>query len=230
MFPRSSSKACRAVRTPDAVITLVDALSQQLDLEKVPVAEGITVYRNLAWVPSRALLPDREGDRTDWTEAAGDDLRGAEPALIDPDGPVGAIGEVPGTGDLLVASSSDERWQLRVGQSFLPTSRENVERLWVSPYTLTHSALNSWIGEELRPLGVDLSWRREFDNQRRLELGATVCGNNDASGALLAWRGFAWHDRLSYYGETLPLPTFEAFHDAFGNPSAGKGLHLVERG
>ena len=103
-----------AVETPDAVITLVDALSQQLDLEKVPVAEGITVYRNLAWVPSRALLPDREGDRTDWTEAAGDDLRGAEPALIDPDGPVGAIGEVPGTGEVLVASSSDERWQLRV--------------------------------------------------------------------------------------------------------------------
>ncbi len=108
---------------------------------------------------------------------------------------------------------TDQRWQLRVGQSFLPTSRENVERLWVSPYTLTHSALNSWIGEELRPLGVDLSWRREFDNQRRLELGATVFGNNDASGALLAWRGFAWHDRLSYYGETLPLPPLASLGD-----------------
>ena len=99
-----------------------------------------------------------------------------------------------------------QRWQLRAGQFFLPTSLENVEKLWVSPYTLTHSALNSWIAEEFRPLGVDLSWRRELDDGRSWELGASVYTHNDASGALLAWRGFAWHDRLSYFGETLPLP------------------------
>ncbi|MCB1633638.1 MAG: hypothetical protein KDI51_03560 [Xanthomonadales bacterium] len=106
-----------------------------------------------------------------------------------------------------------QRWQLRGGQFFLPTSMENIERGWVSPYTLTHSALNSWIGEEFRPLGLDLSWRRALDEQRSLELAATVFQGNDASGALLAWRGFAWHDRVSVYGEALPLPDLFSLRD-----------------
>jgi hypothetical protein len=114
----------------------------------------------------------------------------------------------------------DRRWagaeqhlQLRVGQFFLPTSLENVEALWVSPYSLTHSALNSWIGEEFRPLGADLRWRRALDSGQQIELGLTAFGGNDSSGALLAWRGFAWHDRLSLYGETLPLPALFSLAD-----------------
>ncbi len=100
----------------------------------------------------------------------------------------------------------DQRWQLRAGQFFLPTSRENTDLLWVSPYTLTHSALNSWIGEEFRPVGAELSWQHSQSNGNRLELAATAFVGNDSSGALLAWRGFAWHDRLSFLGETLSLP------------------------
>lgn len=106
-----------------------------------------------------------------------------------------------------------QRWQLRLGQFFLPSSQENIDAGWVSPYSLTHSALNSWIGEEFRPIGVDLSWRRELASERDLELAATIFGGNDSSGALLAWRGFAWHDRLSYYGETLPLPSLYSLRD-----------------
>lgn len=106
-----------------------------------------------------------------------------------------------------------QRWQLRAGQFFLPVSRENVEALWVNPYTLTHSALNSWIGEEIRPVGIDFSWRRELESGARVDLGVTVFGQNDSSGALLAWRGFAWHDRLSLYGETLPLAPLDSLND-----------------
>jgi len=108
---------------------------------------------------------------------------------------------------------SEQALQLRLGQFFLPTSLENVEPLWVSPYTLTHSALNSWIGEELRPLGVDLRWRRQLLSGNQLELGVTALRNNDASGALLAWRGFAWHDRVGLVGETLPLPELFSLSD-----------------
>jgi hypothetical protein len=100
-----------------------------------------------------------------------------------------------------------------LGQFFLPTSLENVEPLWVSPYTLSHSALNSWIGEEFRPVGADLRWRRLFESGSLLELGLTPFIGNDASGALLAWRGFAWHDRVSYFGETLPLPPLASLAD-----------------
>src|SRR6202022_1618441 len=50
----------------------------------------------------------------------------------------------------------NEHWRLRAGSFWLPTSRENIDPLWTSPYTITYSALNSWIGQEVRPIGADL--------------------------------------------------------------------------
>ena len=99
-----------------------------------------------------------------------------------------------------------DRLRLRGGQLFLPTSRENVAPLWSSPYTLTLSALNSWIGEEVRPIGLLADYEIGLDSTRGLRAGASVFGGNDASGALLAWRGWSLGDRLSTLGETLPLP------------------------
>lgn len=104
--------------------------------------------------------------------------------------------------------------RIRVGQFFLPTSRENVEALWSSPYTLTLSALNSWIAEEVRPIGVDLQWRRELSVDR-LTLGATVFQGNDSSGTLLGWRGWALGNRLSVYDEVLPLPPLFSIEELF---------------
>jgi len=129
----------------------------------------------------------------------------------------------------VVEAFIDRRWafdesrvQLRLGQFFLPTSLENIDPLWVSPYTLTHSALNSWMGEEFRPLGADLRLRRNLTSGNQIDLGITAFQNNDASGALLAWRGFALHDRVSYFGETLPLPPLASLSDPtiFGEQNA----------
>ncbi len=94
--------------------SVTDTLAQQLDLQEIPVREGLIVYENTAWVSSRAVLPNREGDRTDFTDAVGDDLRRSRPALTQDEGAVGAVGEVPVKGDLLVASTNDARWKLRI--------------------------------------------------------------------------------------------------------------------
>jgi len=53
----------------------------------------------------------------------------------------------------------------RAGLMFPPTSRENVDPLWQSPYTLTLSAVNTWLGEEVRLGGLDVAAR----------LGASSC-------------------------------------------------------
>jgi len=95
--------------------------------------------------------------------------------------------------------------RLRAGLFFPPTSLENIDPLWQSPYTMTPSALNSWIGEELRLAGADAAVVLRGE-RNRLELGGAAFGAADTSGALLAWRGFAFGDRLSTVGETLPLP------------------------
>jgi hypothetical protein len=98
----------------EGLVPLLDVLAQQLDLQRVPVADGLTVYRNLAWAPTRSVLPAREGDRTSWEDADADDLRTATPVLGDDVGAVGAEGTVSDTGDLLVSSTSDDGWSLRV--------------------------------------------------------------------------------------------------------------------
>lgn len=93
---------------------LLGTLAQQLDLEEVPVGDGLRVFRNTSWIPTRAVLPDLDGDRTDFTEAVADDLTGARPALTERAGAVGARGEVPVEGELLVATTDDPGWQLRI--------------------------------------------------------------------------------------------------------------------
>jgi hypothetical protein len=111
------------------------------------------------------------------------------------------------------------QWTLRAGQFFLPASRENVGPLWTSPYTLTLSALNSWIAEEIRPIGADVAWAHTFANEQRLQLAGTVFGGNDTSGTLLAWRGFSFHDRPTPTGRFVPLPPFAALPEEFPRQS-----------
>jgi hypothetical protein len=107
--------------------------------------------------------------------------------------------------------------QLRAGQFFLPTSRENKDPLWASPYTIQFSALNTWIGQEVRPIGVDLEWRHITGRGHAVTTAATAFRGNDSMGALLGWRGWSVGSRLSTYGETVPLPPLASlttfFHD-----------------
>lgn len=107
-----------------------------------------------------------------------------------------------------IESAGGQQWAFRAGQFFLPTSRENTGMLWTSPYTLTLSALNSWVAEEVRPIGVDASWGYTFFNQHRLLVAGTVFGGNDTAGTLVAWRGFSFHDRPTPTGRFVPLPPF----------------------
>ncbi len=95
-----------------------------------------------------------------------------------------------------------EHFEVRAGQFFLGTSRENTDPLWTSPYTVNFSPLNSWIGEEFRPVGIDLAWRPNF----YVTAGATAFRDSDSLGALLAWRGWTVGNRLTVYNEVLPLP------------------------
>lgn len=92
------------------------------------------------------------------------------------------------------------RLRLRGGAMFLPTSLENVDALWENPYAISSSALNTWLGEELRPVGLDATFFRSG-----LMVGATVFRGNDTLGALPPDRGWAMHDRWTLLGEKAPV-------------------------
>ncbi len=99
------------------------------------------------------------------------------------------------------------------GLFFFPSSQENIDPLWASPYTLTYSAINSWFAEEFRPLGLDAEWQSFTEDGDIWSLGATVFGGNDTLGTLVTWRGWAMHDRLSGFNEVLPLPPVFSLDD-----------------
>ncbi len=101
-------------QTSNAADALTERLAQQLDLEQVPVADGLVVYRNASWVPTRSVLPKGTGTGRDLVAAAGDDLQGAVPALRHDRGNAGAVGQVPATGRTLVSVTADHRWRLRI--------------------------------------------------------------------------------------------------------------------
>lgn len=118
--------------------------------------------------------------------------------------------------DAFVAIRKDfgsDRLQLRAGQFFLSTSRENRDALWTSPYTISFSALNTWIGEEFRPVGAELEWQHNLASFDAVTIAGTAFRDNDTAGALLAWRGWSTGNRLSTYGETLPLPPLFSLRD-----------------
>ncbi len=148
-------------------------------LESDRVSSQIQI--GLDWSPSPALLCHVNLiARTD----AGDSLRGHA-----------------GTPEAYLEAKfrpGESRFRLRAGAFFLPTSRENVDALWENPYTISSSALNTWFGEELRPIGVDAEWRRGG-----AVLGATVFRGNDTLGALPVDRGWELHDRWTLLGEQV---------------------------
>lgn len=94
----------------------------------------------------------------------------------------------------------------KLGYFFPPTSMENVNALWSSPHTQTLSAINTWIAEEVRLTGLDLSYVFDVSEASRFFVGASVFEGNDTTGALLFWRGWTMSDRLTVWDETLPLP------------------------
>jgi hypothetical protein len=102
-------------------------------------------------------------------------------------------------------STSAFRWSVKAGAFFPPISLENTEVGWTSPWTLTPSAINSWVGEELRTIGAegDVSWRTD---ERTVSIDAAIFGWNDPAGILLADRGWAMDDRPTGLFDNLKVP------------------------
>jgi hypothetical protein len=90
------------------------------------------------------------------------------------------------------------RFKLKAGAFFLPTSRENVDALWENAYAISSSALNSWLGEEFRPIGLDVAWLRWGAT-----VGATVFRGNDTFGALPLDPGWSLNDRWTLLGQKV---------------------------
>jgi hypothetical protein len=120
------------------------------------------------------------------------------------------------------------RTRVRLGAFYPPMSLESRAIGWESPYTITPTTISSWIGEEIRTIGLEaqVDWLgtrlgHDFDFQ----LTGAVFGWNDPAGTMLAMHGFALHDRqTTLFGRVgelqtnLELAKKELFHEIDGRP------------
>ena len=103
---------------------------------------------------------------------------------------------------------SRNRYRLKVGAFYPHLSLENVSAGWDSPYTMSYSAINTWIAEELRTIGAELSVSRRpqvFGGAHTFSLQGAVFVANDPTGSLLSWKGWSAHNRQSRFSDQLPL-------------------------
>ena len=110
-------------------------------------------------------------------------------------------------------------WRLRVkaGAFYPPISLENGAPGWESPYSLSYSAIDSWLATEVRTLGIEgrLDWLgthsgHDFD----AGLTAGAFGWNQDAGVVLANDGFSITDRqtpvFGHVGQPADAPLYGA--------------------
>jgi hypothetical protein len=118
----------------------------------------------------------------------------------------------------------------RGGFFFPPISLENTSLAWTSPYTLTSSAINSWVGEELRTIGGEATG---FYQNEDLELALTgaVYTANDPAGTQLTWRGWSFNDReigLFDRMQLTQIPIIQPTGGLFKQAPTEKPFHEID--
>ena len=109
------------------------------------------------------------------------------------------------------------RLRFKGGLFFPAISLEHPGKAWTTAHTITPSAINAWVGEELRSTGFEsiAAWRGARHEGSVL---LSLFSNNDPAGTLLSWRGWALHDRQTAVFDQLPLAPLRSF--AAGAPFA----------
>jgi hypothetical protein len=126
------------------------------------------------------------------------------------------------------------RLRVKAGAFYPPVSLENRAAGWESPYTLSYSAINTWLGVEVRAIGLEaqLDWLgtrtgHDFD----LGLTGGAFGWNEGAGVVLAGNGFMLHDRQTpVFGRVGPRGSaaepFQQFDGRAGVYAGVEGRYL----
>ena len=109
---------------------------------------------------------------------------------------------------------AETRFSGRAGLFWPPISQEHSGGNWLVADTITPSAANSWVGEEVKVLGLEGGVETSF-GEHDLALTAAAFLHNDMSGTTLSYRGWTLHDvRIGMSGD-LPLPPLSPSRSAW---------------
>lgn len=102
------------------------------------------------------------------------------------------------------------RLSARAGLLWPSVSLEHEGPAWTVTDMITPSAINSWIGEEVKTVAAEGTVSRALGGQR-VSATLAVFGFNDTSATLLAFRGWAMHDLKAGAFGRQPLPPLNDF-------------------
>jgi hypothetical protein len=102
------------------------------------------------------------------------------------------------------------RFSVRAGLYWPAISLEHEGPAWQVADMITPSAINSWVGEEVKVLGLEGTAQHPIGGGR---ISATLglFGFNDTAGTLIAFRGWALHDQTTGAFSRQTLPPLNAF-------------------
>ncbi|MGQ0558050.1 MAG: hypothetical protein ACT4OE_00430 [Sphingosinicella sp.] len=105
---------------------------------------------------------------------------------------------------------SATRFAARAGLFWPPVSMEHEGEAWSVRHMLTPSAISSWIGEEVKVVGLEASAVHDLGGP---SLAATIglFGFNDTAATLLSFRGWALHDQVTTVFSRQRLPPLRGF-------------------
>ena len=125
-------------------------------------------------------------------------------------------------------------WKTRVkfGAFFPVTSLEiDYDSIgWTPVRTISSSAINSWIGEELRTQGIELTMTRKGITENSAHdygFTAALFGRNDPAGSLLAWRGWSIGDRITGLTEPIRLADLPVYRPDGALEQQNRSIHLM---
>ena len=125
-------------------------------------------------------------------------------------------------------------WKTRVKfGAFFPVSSLEIDYDsigWTPLRTISSSAINSWIGEELRTQGVELTMTRKGVTEASAhDYGFTLAlfGRNDPIGSLLAWRGWSISDRITGLTESIRLADLPIYRADGGLPRQNRSIRIA---
>jgi hypothetical protein len=120
------------------------------------------------------------------------------------------------------------RFSARTGLLWPPVSLEHEGPHWAVADMITPSAINSWIGEEVKAVAAEGTVSRALGSQR-LSATLAVFGFNDTAGTLLAFRGWALHDLKAGAFGLQKLPPLNAFMVFAQAPETRPVIELDDR-
>ena len=123
---------------------------------------------------------------------------------------------------------SATRFAARIGYFYPPISLEHDARAWGVTDTITPSAIDTWVGEELKVVGAEATVSRQFGDQS-LAVTVALFGYDDTAGTLLSFRGWALDDIKSQARGSFRLPPLAAPDASFQASETYSTLEIDHR-